>query len=390
MGSSYSNYLNTGKTLEELGISFGSGVSEQTLTINGVKIGTYTTDTSLSDILNAFNKNSDVGVTVSFSQITGSFTFKSKETGSAGSITFGNDLAATLFGSGTLTAGQDALVTATVNGKTVNFAPSINTLSIDGLELTLQGTFTDEDNPITFSTKTNSESIATTIKSFVEDYNAILKSIHDAYATQPLEKNSSKHTRYEPLTDEDKEDMSESAIEKYEEKAKTGLLFNDTDLYSLYNKLRSYITENNALFKAAGLSTSYSDGLTQITVDEDKLISALDSDVDTVKSLFIRQDSKGSDVGLASKVKNILSSYASTSIASPGILVKKAGTTKSATSLLSNTLQTRLTSLTEQIESWQEKMSDKIDYYTNQFTAMEKLISNMNNQSSMLMGLTGY
>ena len=58
-------------------------------------------------------------------------------------------------------------------------------------------------------------------------------------------------------------------------------------------------------------------------------------------------------------------------------------------SLLKNTLQTQIDDLDEDIEKWQDKMSDKIDYYTNKFTALEQLISSMNNQSSMLAGLMG-
>ena len=46
--------------------------------------------------------------------------------------------------------------------------------------------------------------------------------------------------------------------------------------------------------------------------------------------------------------------------------------------------------LQEQIERWQEKLSDKVDYYTRQFTALEKMISEMNSQSSALAGMMGY
>ena len=34
-------------------------------------------------------------------------------------------------------------------------------------------------------------------------------------------------------------------------------------------------------------------------------------------------------------------------------------------------------------------MSDRVDYYTNQFTQLEMLINQMNSQSSMLAGLSG-
>ena len=43
----------------------------------------------------------------------------------------------------------------------------------------------------------------------------------------------------------------------------------------------------------------------------------------------------------------------------------------------------------EQIQRWQDKMSDQVDYYTSQFTRLEMLINQMNSQSSALAGLMG-
>ena len=96
-----------------------------------------------------------------------------------------------------------------------------------------------------------------------------------------------------------------------------------------------------------------------------------------------------SNTGWMETIKTLFSNYASTSVASPGILVKKAGSKLSALSLNDNTFQDQINALSTKIEDWQTKMGSKIDFYTKQFTAMEQLISTMNNQSSMLAGLTG-
>jgi flagellar hook-associated protein 2 len=88
-------------------------------------------------------------------------------------------------------------------------------------------------------------------------------------------------------------------------------------------------------------------------------------------------------------VKNTMERYASTSIGNPGVLVKKAGSTFSSTSLLNNAVQKQIEGVQNQIEKWQTKMSSKIDYYTRQFTALEKLMNTMNSQSSALSGLMG-
>ena len=231
-------------------------------------------------------------------------------------------------------------------------------------------------------------------ESFVNDLNSIISEIHDAYATQPLEKSTSTHTKYEPLTENDKEGMSESTIAAYEEKAKLGLLFGDTDLSALYSSLRSIITSSGLdkeAMKNIGLTTPYSSGVTTLSLDEDKLRSALDSDPDAVRNVFAKTKEGGSATnGLMASLKATLDAYSSTSIATPGILVRKAGTRLSSLSLLDNTVQKQIDNVSDQITSWQSKLSTKIDYYTKQFTALEQMMSNMNNQSSMLSQMMGY
>ena len=59
-------------------------------------------------------------------------------------------------------------------------------------------------------------------------------------------------------------------------------------------------------------------------------------------------------------------------------------------SLLNNNLAKQISSIDSQIETWQSRLSDRIDYYTKQFTQLEKLMNTMNNQSSMLADMMGY
>ena len=214
----------------------------------------------------------------------------------------------------------------------------------------------------------------------VEDLNKILKSVHDAYSTQPLKK--SNNDRYQPLTEDDEADMTESAIEKYNEKAKTGLLFGDSDLSSLYSKLLASV--DTTKLSKLGITMSYSNGQSTLEVDEDALRTALENNPDAVKNAFTDASS-----GLMTRVKSTLDMYANTSSGSPGILVSKAGSAYASTSLLNNTLQEQLNDLDDEIEKWQDKLSDKVDYYTRMFSQLEQLTAQMNNQSSMLAGLMG-
>jgi flagellar hook-associated protein 2 len=184
-------------------------------------------------------------------------------------------------------------------------------------------------------------------------------------------------------------DMSDSAIERYEEKAKTGILFGDSDLSSLYSGLINSINTATSVTKALsniGISTSYSDGTTTLTLNETTLREALASDPDQVKTALAGTNNNG----LMQSLSTVVSKYAATTGAVKGILIEKAGSTLAPTSIYSNTWQTAMDDLDDQISTWQDKMSDKVDYYTTLYTNLEVLISEMNSQSSMLSSLSGY
>ena len=89
---------------------------------------------------------------------------------------------------------------------------------------------------------------------------------------------------------------------------------------------------------------------------------------------------------LAQKVTN---KYAATTGETKGILIEKAGSKYSPTAALDNTFLNQMEEIDDQISTWQSKMSDQVDYYTNKFTQLELLIQQMNSQSSTLAGLMG-
>lgn len=294
------------------------------------------------------------------------------------------------------TPGQDAVFTANINGTEKTMTRSSNVIDLDGLSVTLKGTFEQEageNEPITFTSTTDSDTIVDAIKSFVNDYNEMAKEIHSAYSTLPYKKSSGSFANYEPLVGDEADEYSESELKKYEEKAKQGILFGDSDLRSLYQSLTGYIQGSGvdgAILRSIGIETAYEDGMTTISLNETKLREALEANPDRVRDAFTKTTENGASTnGLMQNLKTTIDRYASTSIATPGSLVQKAGTPLSSYSLQNNFLQTQIDNLDTQIEKWQDKMSDRIDYYTNQFTRLEQLINQMNSQSSALAGLMG-
>ncbi|MCI8385902.1 MAG: flagellar filament capping protein FliD [Acutalibacter sp.] len=412
----YSNTVQTSWTLERvLGADKfetrtdedGNTYQAADLIINGEKIELKSTDT-IQNMMDKIN-SSDAGVNIKYSSLTGQFSMTATETGADSKIEIEGKLGKALFGmdtskeddvaAGDYKKGQDAEFTVTVNGKQMELTRSSNNVDLDGYNVTLKGAFgynadgtvDNSAEPITFETNTDSDKIVDAIKEFVKDYNEMVTALRSAYTTEPL--TNTKKEEYQPLTDEDQAKMSESAIKNYEEKAKTGLLYADMDLANLYSKLTSAVQgdgELGATLRSIGLEVKFADGLSTIELDEDALRDALESDPDKVKNAFTQTTANGASTnGLMYNLKSTIEMYASTSIGSPGILVNKAGTTLSSYSLNNNELNDQINNLQEQIEKWQDRMSDRVDFYTNQFTQLELLINKMNSQSSMLAGLSG-
>ncbi len=380
--------------------------------LNGKTIGNYSKNTALETIMVDIN-NSEAGVNVTYSKTTNQFQFTATETGKAGKIEFDGGLAQELFGSvtnnlpesgeeenakATFDAGQDAILTMKVNDQVYNnVSRSSNTFDVDGLTINLKGAFgyngdslANGTEAVTFNSTTDADKIVDAVKSFVEDYNTMITEIKNAYSTMPAEKTDG--SRYEPLTSEDAEGMSESEIKAYEEKAKQGILFADRDISNLYEDLNSAINPGGAdasFLRSIGIDTAYSDGLTTLKLDEDKLRAALESNPDGVKDAFTKTVENGASTdGIMKNLQTAVDRYAKVT-GSKGILVERAGSVKAPATLNDNTLQDKLDDYEEQIEKWNTQLSNQIDYYSSQFTRLEQLILQMNSQSSTLMGLMG-
>lgn len=415
------SYINTNKTLGELlkeedfadltavkdkngnEVKDAEGNTLYSFMVNGKEVGQFSKASKLSDVMNAMNNNSDSGVKVAYSKMTNNLTFTAKESGEGGEIKF-KGLSAKLFGIEDASKeegfkeGQDAKFTVTVNGEQIEMTRSSNTVDLDGMSVTLKGTFGyNEDGSVdaaaeavTFQTSADADKIVDVVKKMVEDYNTMVTEIKNAYSTLPLQRSNGKY--YEPLTDDDMEGMSESSINKWEENAKTGILFGDRDLANLYSSLTDAISLNGKLgatLRSAGITVSYSNGLSTLDFDEEKFRAALDKDPDAVRDAFVSSTDTGSSAnGLMAALKKPLDMYGKTS-GGKGILVEKAGSPLAASSMYTNTIQKELDEIDNQISKWQDKMSSKVDYYTNQFSKLEQLINQMNAQSSYFSQLTG-
>ncbi len=411
---------NLSTTLDVQNTTLGDlGITNYDLTINGVSVGDFNEDTALESVLYAINSNADAGVEVSYSELTNEFVFSARQTGEGGKIELGG-LGTELFGDatageGVFTEGKDSVFNVTVNGTNMTLTRSSNDVDLDGMTVIFkdtfnEGTFTDTiksadvaagvyteeqlrdvtGEAIEFRETTDTDKVYDAIKEMVDDYNEMVKTVKDLYTTMPLENSSG--DRYEPLTDADRADLSDTQIEEFEKSAKTGILFMDNDLDSLSSKLSSAITSLTSSNKALadmGITTAYDSGLTTIKLDEQKMRTAIETDIDSVQQVFTSSKEDGASYdGIMTSLKEVTDMYAATTGAQKGILVERAGSQLAPTSILDNTLLSEMNDIDDYIETWQDKLSNQIDYYTSQFTQLEVLINEMNSQSSALAGLT--
>lgn len=306
--------------------------------------------------------------------------------------------------------GKDAVVAVRYAGsdETVEITRDSNTFTVDGLTIAIKGTFgyekdengqlkriEDEDKALEAAVEINAsvdtDKLVDTIKSFVDEYNAIVDMVNSELTT--------KHERdYTPLSSEQKSELSDDEIEKWETKAKAGLLYGDSDLRSLSMDLRTVATSYVAQLEKIGISVSstYSDN-GKLSVDESKLRAALETDPDNVEKLFTSKagvDENGKPVynGIATNLKNVMEKYVKTSgpMEDKGVLIRKAGSKSSAMSMTQNTYYDQISAIDKLITQLNERLKTERDRYIKQFTSLETLISQMNSQSSYLSSMSGY
>jgi flagellar hook-associated protein 2 len=368
--------------------------------IKDVKIEISKDDT-MQDVMNRINEETSVQVT--YQSTTDKFVFTSKNEGASGSFKFETDSANEeilkgIFGDNITTdeaKGKDAKLEVKYAGsdEVVEITRDSNTFKVDGMTITLNGTFgydkdgnkIDDTEAITFDAKVDNEKIVETVKEMVKEFNEIIELVNKEVKTKP-------DRDYAPLTDEQKKELSESEIEAWEEKAKEGLLFNDNDIKGLSNGLRFVLGSGDlqALEKIGLTVSSTTSDNGKLSFDESKFKAALESDPEGVKELFTKEqvkDEAGNVVqssGIATNLKNVLDKYAKTIGEPKGILINRAGSIKSPASITQNELYKQILEVDKRISSLQDTLKMEQDRYIRQFTTLESLIAQMNSQSSAL------
>lgn len=376
--------------LGDIGIAVGTAFS-----VNG-KDFVVDKDTTISDFTAGLSK---LGVNANFDANQGRFYINSAATGSDNDFTLSstdsNALEILGLGSGaTKVNAQDAIID--YNG--VEYVGSSNIFELNGLTITAKSVTGDydkvtgelkNDSPINIDVGTDTEGIYNSIKSFVTKYNEIIDELNKLY--------DDKKPEYEPLTDDERSELSDTQIEKWEEKAKQGLLRRDSTINSLLSNMRN--TLNNAVnvtmkdgttqkFTLASLGIVTGDytenGKLHILGDADdlayasetnKLKEALESNPEIFTQIFAGDKD---NQGIGFKMYEYMGKAMSRS------------TTSSALTFYDDvTLDSDINRAKDDVDKWNEKLIKMEEKYYKQFSAMETAMAKLQSQQSYISSLMG-
>ena len=403
--STQSNKISTGSSLWENRDKLGLGKYNtkeklndalKNFTVNGAKIDNITADTTVDELLTAINNNKDAGVTATYLGSENKFVLSSNEKGKGREISLGADPkdttdAANLIFSGVSQDGTDGEMSILYNGVKTTITSSSNTFSIDGLDIRATNTFNTgsatAEGGVSFTASADTEKVTETVKKFIEAYNAMIDEVRTQVTTKP-------DSNYKPLTDDQKNEMNETSIKNWEDKAKEGILYNSSALKDLDNATQgifsSMMMNGVSYDDLEKIGISFSDDYTaggKIVFDEEKFKTAMDSDPEKVSDLFTGTH------GIVNTIDSTLSTYATRYASkngnSYGVLIEEAGSEKLSLTLTNNSIYKELKDMQETITNLQSQLSTEQDRYISQFTQMERLINQMNSQSSYLSQLGG-
>lgn len=266
-----------------------------------------------------------------------------------------------------------------LNGAT--FTGSSNKFSINGLEITATGV---TDGEMTITTATDVDGIYNMVKDFFKEYNELVNAMEKSY-------NAASAKGYEPLTDDEKSEMSDKEVEKWEAKIKDSILRRDGTLSSVMSTMtmamsRTFEVDGKKYsLSSFGISTAgyfsrtenesnafHIDGDQDDSVssgNSDKLRKAIEQDPDTFASFFT-QLTKGLYDDLHEKMGS---------------------TTLSSVFTVYNDKQMKIEydEYTETIKKWEKKLEEIEDSYYKKFAAMEKALASLQSQTNSLSSLFG-
>lgn len=260
-------------------------------------------------------------------------------------------------------------------------ASTSNSIVLDGVAFTINGIGTTSVNG-----KTDVKDLKDKIVNVINDYNTYMTKLN----TLLTEK---RYRDYSPLTDEQKEEMTDDQIKAWETKVKSGQLKGDSDLSRIQNSLKNamsnFVSGAGITLESIGITPVSSYATTKdgtFTIDEEKLTSALETKTDEIMKLFTQKGEDASTTGIMYRMKDVLNDEVVSSTKSS--LIKKAGI-EGTTSFTQSTLSRLISDYEDKIDNLQDWYKDKEQALYSKWAKVESAMNNYNSQTSYLSSMMG-
>ncbi|NFG60649.1 flagellar filament capping protein FliD [Clostridium sp. CMCC3677] len=294
----------------------------------------------------------------------------------------------------------------TVDGVSFNFNDVNSTFKkdLDGKTLLKDpngNLIVESGKPVTLTGKTDAKELKDKIVAFVNDYNKLIEKMNTTVST--------KHDRsYNPLTADQKKDMSETEVKLWNERVEKGQLYKDSDVTRIANDMKDSM---RTLMEGSGLKLEkigikpvkdYSGDLNgTFTIDEDVLKTALENNTEDVMNLFITPSpteeelaglsskeitKRKNQTGILFKLKDTIDVEFRKSTSSP--LLKKAGFEGTST-FSTNELSKNITNYEKKIKDMEKSFSRREQALYSKYATLEKMMNKLNSQQSNLMSQLG-
>ncbi|AUA27713.1 TPA: flagellar filament capping protein FliD [Clostridioides difficile] len=361
-----------------------SGASS--LTIGDVNIPISEQDTTSTIVSKINSLCADNDIKASYSEMTGELIISRKQTGSSSDINLrviGNDnLAQQIANDNGITFINDAGGNKVANvygknleadvtdehGRVTHISKEQNSFNIDNIDYNVNSKGTAK-----LTSVTDTEEAVKNMQAFVDDYNKLMDKVYGLVTTK-------KPKDYPPLTDAQKEDMTTEEIEKWEKKAKEGILRNDDELRGFVEDIQSaFFGDGKNIIALRKLGINESENYNkkgQISFNADTFSKALIDDSDKVYKTLAGYSSNYDDKGMFEKLKDIVYEYSGSSTSK---LPKKAGIEKTA-SASENVYSKQIAEQERNISRLVEKMNDKEKRLYAKYSALESLLNQYSSQ----------
>lgn len=412
--------------LSELGYT-GSGGDIQVKDSSGnvVKTVSVTGNTTIKDLVSALNGAGDTKA--SFDATNKRIFMTSNKTGEQNAFSLDGDadilktVGLSKEGGASIVDAQDSEIE--LNG--AKFTSANNTYTVNGL--TIDCLAETGNSEISITTSVDTQSMYDQVKSFLSQYNSLMKEMYSLY-------NADSAKGYEPLTDSEKDQMTDTEVEKWEEKIKAALLRRDDTLDGIMSTMKNamstsyYIYNGNAVtydsdkqyYKCNGNAIKNSDGSYVTSASQLKLWASangakkyslssfgikteayatmtansfqdayhIDGDADdsvSKNNSDVLMNMLSSDPDTVSSFMKQLTSGLYSAIDTKMKSVK--GLSSSYTIYNDIEMAREYSDYTDTISKWEDKLTDLEDSYYKKFAAMESALASLQSQSSSLSSL---